>query len=236
MDQKVATALDMDLSPYQVFTEREWARLRADTPMTLDAHEVAQLQGLNAPVSIEQVETIYLPLSRLLAFYAEATISIFQATQNFLGTRDGKTPFVEQRFGESSLKDFEPGSSPHITQGIDNKGIRPLGHRLGVFGKFWVLGMGSGQIRNIVDRNPDRPPLCWKLLQRLIVLTATCHCFSFLKQVRRRWFKFIWGTSGQKCGNCQNGREGAKHGLRYSVWNGLERGNTGISGCGVTGN
>jgi type I pantothenate kinase len=94
MDQKVATALDMDLSPYQVFTEREWARLRADTPMTLDAHEVAQLQGLNAPVSIEQVETIYLPLSRLLAFYAEATISIFQATQNFLGTRDGKTPFI----------------------------------------------------------------------------------------------------------------------------------------------
>ena len=88
MDQKVATALDMDLSPYQVFTEREWARLRADTPMTLDAHEVAQLQGLNAPVSIEQVETIYLPLSRLLAFYAEATISIFQATPR--EGRDGR--------------------------------------------------------------------------------------------------------------------------------------------------
>jgi len=94
MDQKVATTLDMDLSPYQVFTERQWSRLRADTPMTLDAHEVAQLQGLNAPVSIEQVETIYLPLSRLLAFYAEATISIYQATQNFLGTRDNKTPFI----------------------------------------------------------------------------------------------------------------------------------------------
>ncbi|POF32946.1 type I pantothenate kinase [Roseibium marinum] len=94
MDQKVATALDMDLSPYRVFTERQWARLRADTPMTLSAHEVAQLQGLNAPMSIEQVETIYLPLSRLLAFYAEATVSIHQATQNFLQTRDGKTPFI----------------------------------------------------------------------------------------------------------------------------------------------
>ena len=74
MDQKVATALDMDLSPYRVFTERQWSRLRADTPMTLSEQEVAQLQGLNAPVSMEQVETIYLPLSRLLAFYAEATI------------------------------------------------------------------------------------------------------------------------------------------------------------------
>lgn len=94
MDQKVSTALDMDLSPYRVFTERQWARLRADTPMTLSGHEVSQLQGLNAPMSIEQVETIYLPLSRLLAFYAEATVTIHQATQNFLQTSDGKTPFI----------------------------------------------------------------------------------------------------------------------------------------------
>ncbi|QFT29046.1 type I pantothenate kinase [Roseibium porphyridii] len=94
MDQKVATALDMDLSPYRVFTERQWAKLRADTPMTLSEHEVAQLQGLNAPVSMEQVETIYLPLSRLLAFYAEATVRIHQATQEFLGHRENKTPFI----------------------------------------------------------------------------------------------------------------------------------------------
>lgn len=94
MDQKVAKGLDMDLSPYRVFTERQWSRLRADTPMTLSEHEVAQLQGLNAPVSIEQVETIYLPLSRLLAFYAEAMVGIHQATQNFLGHHDGKTPFI----------------------------------------------------------------------------------------------------------------------------------------------
>ncbi|WP_298964224.1 type I pantothenate kinase [uncultured Roseibium sp.] len=94
MDQKVATALDMDLSPYRVFTEHQWAKLRADTPMTLSEHEVAQLQGLNAPVSMEQVETIYLPLSRLLAFYAEATVRIHQATQEFLGHRENKTPFI----------------------------------------------------------------------------------------------------------------------------------------------
>jgi len=94
MDQKVATALDMDLSPYRVFTERQWSRLRADTPMTLTEQEVAQLQGLNAPVSMEQVEAIYLPLSRLLAFYAESAVGLHQATQDFLGTRDGKTPFI----------------------------------------------------------------------------------------------------------------------------------------------
>ncbi len=94
MDQKVSVNGDMDLSPYRVFTEREWARLRADTPMTLTASEVAQLQGLNDPMSIEQVEKIYLPLSRLLAFYAEATVGLHQATQSFLDLQDQKTPFI----------------------------------------------------------------------------------------------------------------------------------------------
>lgn len=94
MDQKVAANGDMDLSPYRVFTEKEWARLRADTPMTLTAAEVAELQGLNDPMSMEQVEKIYLPLSRLLAYYAEATVSLHQATQNFLGLWDHKTPFI----------------------------------------------------------------------------------------------------------------------------------------------
>ncbi len=94
MDQIAGSSLNMDLSPYRVFSERQWSRLRADTPMTLTESEVSQLQGLNAPVSMEQVETIYLPLSRLLSFYAEATIGLHAATQKFLGRRDGKTPFI----------------------------------------------------------------------------------------------------------------------------------------------
>ncbi|MBO6758064.1 MAG: type I pantothenate kinase [Roseibium sp.] len=94
MDQKVAINRDMDLSPYRVFTEKQWARLRADTPMTLTGSEVAQLQGLNDPMSIEQVEKIYLPLSRLLAYYAEATFTLHTATERFLGRRDGKIPFI----------------------------------------------------------------------------------------------------------------------------------------------
>lgn len=96
MDQKVAVNgdRDMDLSPYRVFTEKEWARLRADAPMTLTAAEVAQLQGLNDPMSMAEVEQIYLPLSRLLALYDEATVSLHQATQKFLGFNDHQTPFI----------------------------------------------------------------------------------------------------------------------------------------------
>ena len=36
-----------ELSPYQIFSRPQWSKLRADTPLTLSEHELAQLQGLN---------------------------------------------------------------------------------------------------------------------------------------------------------------------------------------------
>ncbi|MYZ49152.1 type I pantothenate kinase [Propylenella binzhouense] len=83
-----------NLSPYRVFRVEDWAKLRADTPMTLSEEEVASLKSLNDPISLEEVEEVYLPISRLLAFYVEATQGLFDATQRFLGIRDGKTPFI----------------------------------------------------------------------------------------------------------------------------------------------
>ncbi|MDQ0316689.1 type I pantothenate kinase [Amorphus orientalis] len=84
----------MELSPYRVFSKAEWARLRADTPMTLSAEEVQQLQAYNDQVSLEEVEAIYLPLARLLSMYVEATQALHATTNRFLGRDDGQIPFV----------------------------------------------------------------------------------------------------------------------------------------------
>ncbi|WP_244570894.1 type I pantothenate kinase [Stappia sp. TSB10GB4] len=94
MEHSLNRFTEDDLSPYRVFTEAEWAKLRADTPMTLTAAEVRRLQSLNDPVSIAQVESILLPLSRLLAYYVEATQQLHRATTRFLGSNDVKNPFV----------------------------------------------------------------------------------------------------------------------------------------------
>lgn len=82
------------LAPHRRFSREEWARLRAGTPLTLTAAEVTRLQSLNDPVSIDEVEMIYLPLSRLLSLYVAATQGLFAATKTFLGTNGGKTPFI----------------------------------------------------------------------------------------------------------------------------------------------
>jgi hypothetical protein len=53
-------------SPYRTFSREEWAKLRADTAMTLVPRELKQFSGLIEDLSMSEVEQIYLPLSRLL--------------------------------------------------------------------------------------------------------------------------------------------------------------------------
>jgi type I pantothenate kinase len=96
MDQRLETLHpEDDLSPYRVFSRAEWARLRADTPLTLTADEVLRLQSLNDPISLEEVIAIYLPLSRLLSLYVAATQGLFKATQRFLlAEAQAKVPYI----------------------------------------------------------------------------------------------------------------------------------------------
>jgi type I pantothenate kinase len=85
---------DHTLSPYRTFSRAEWAALRADTPMTLSGDEVARLRSLHDRLDMQEVEDIYLPLSRLLSMYVEATQQLFRAQQSFLKTLDSKMPFI----------------------------------------------------------------------------------------------------------------------------------------------
>jgi type I pantothenate kinase len=82
------------LSPYRIFPRAEWARLRADTPMTLSPAEVGRLRSVHDLLDMREVEEIYLPLSRLLSLYVATTQRLFRAQQNFLGTEDSKVPYI----------------------------------------------------------------------------------------------------------------------------------------------
>jgi len=81
-------------SPYRVFSRAEWAEKRADTPMTLTPEEVVKLRSFTDKLSIDEVEAIYLPVSRLLSFYVAAQQKLSRASQSFLGAKDVKIPFV----------------------------------------------------------------------------------------------------------------------------------------------
>jgi type I pantothenate kinase len=82
------------LSPYRVFSRAEWAERREDTPMTLAPEEVMRVRSLHDRLDMQEVEDIYLPLSRLLSLYVAATQRLFRAQQDFLGTQDAKMPYI----------------------------------------------------------------------------------------------------------------------------------------------
>ncbi len=88
------TRAGLQYSPYRYFTREEWARLRADTPMTLVPRDLETLTGLIDELSIPEIEQIYLPLSRLLNLYVAASQDLHAVTSKFLGRKDNRVPFI----------------------------------------------------------------------------------------------------------------------------------------------
>jgi type I pantothenate kinase len=84
----------LKFSPYRLFSREEWARLRADTPMTLVEKDLEPLAGLIDGLSLDEVEQVYLPLSRLLNLYVLASQDLHAVTNRFLGRKDGRVPFI----------------------------------------------------------------------------------------------------------------------------------------------
>lgn len=90
----IQRASALGFSPYRLFTRDDWARLRADTPMTLVERDLDALKGVIEQIDLEEIEQIYLPLSRLLNLYVTASQDLHLVTNRFLGRKDSRVPFI----------------------------------------------------------------------------------------------------------------------------------------------
>lgn len=81
-------------SEHLLFSREQWARRRDATPLPLTELELAELSGRVEPVRLEDVEEIYLPLSRLLNLRVAAARTLRAATAEFLGTRCPTAPYL----------------------------------------------------------------------------------------------------------------------------------------------
>jgi type I pantothenate kinase len=85
---------ELQLSRYITFSREEWAQRRANTPLTLSEERLASLRSLNDPISLADVEQIYLPLSRLLNLYVATARELYSATSTFLGHSAAQVPYI----------------------------------------------------------------------------------------------------------------------------------------------
>jgi type I pantothenate kinase len=84
----------MGFPSYANFSRSEWAALGASTPLTLSEADLAELQGLNDQLSMNEVVEVYLPLSRLLNLHIVATRELERVTDRFLGKSRAASPYL----------------------------------------------------------------------------------------------------------------------------------------------
>ncbi len=87
-------------SPYVELDRDAWAALgksfaAGSTEQPLTAEEIERVRGLGDELDLEEVQQVYLPLSRLLSLYVEAAGQLHRATEEFLHqSQPPRTPFV----------------------------------------------------------------------------------------------------------------------------------------------
>jgi type I pantothenate kinase len=86
--------LAREVSPFRRFGRDDWAALRADTAMTLTEADLVEVRSLNDRIDLNEVEMIYLPLSRLLNLYVQASQKLFNASNMFLHRTELKVPYI----------------------------------------------------------------------------------------------------------------------------------------------
>jgi type I pantothenate kinase len=84
-----------ETSPYVELDRDAWAELGAHTDQPLSELEVERVRGLGDQLDLDEVQQIYLPLSRLLSLYVEAAGALHRAQEAFLDRpHPPRTPFV----------------------------------------------------------------------------------------------------------------------------------------------
>jgi len=80
-------------SPYITISREEWARQRDDAALVFE-NDISKLQGLNEPLTSEEVQAVYLPLARLLNLHVTAAQQLHDTTSRFLNNHTHKVPYI----------------------------------------------------------------------------------------------------------------------------------------------
>lgn len=81
-------------TPFLEFNRQQWAALRKSVPLTLTEQDLEPLLGFNEDLSLAEVSTIYLPLTRLVNYYIEENLRRQTVLHRFLGVEPRKVPYI----------------------------------------------------------------------------------------------------------------------------------------------
>ena len=82
------------LTPFHEIPRQRWAALSSSLGSPLTDAEIERIRGLGDSLDIDEIDSIYLPLTNLLSQYARAARETHADTARFLGITTPHTPFI----------------------------------------------------------------------------------------------------------------------------------------------
>lgn len=82
-------------TPYLELDRSAWASLAPAMESPLTTEEITRLRGLGEQLDLQEIQEVYLPLSRLLSLYVESAGRLYRQQEEFLHrVQPPRTPFV----------------------------------------------------------------------------------------------------------------------------------------------
>jgi type I pantothenate kinase len=90
----VSAAQEQGSSPYLAIDRTDWSVLAKSATAPLSEEELKNIRGLGDFLDLQEVQEVYLPVSKLLSIYAQGTQALHKSTAGYFGERAARTPFI----------------------------------------------------------------------------------------------------------------------------------------------
>ncbi len=87
-------AYEVTFSPFRSFTREEWSKLEEHPMFPVSDIDLTQLQALNEPLTLQEVEDIYMPLIRLLQIHLSHYRNLHNERDQFFLNKSKPIPYI----------------------------------------------------------------------------------------------------------------------------------------------
>lgn len=85
---------DATFSPFRSFTREEWSQAEKHPQFPVADMDLTQLQALNEPLTIAEIEDVYMPLIRLLQIHITHYCNLHKEREDFFKNHEQQIPYI----------------------------------------------------------------------------------------------------------------------------------------------